>query len=629
VITVPLILVLSILLQVAAVVLALRLIPVTGNLKAWIWISAAISLMAVRRGVSLLHMPGFAGHHWSEGEMIAEVVALATSLFLLIGIASIAPLFRSIRQSRDALAAETERLAVTLRSIADGVIATDTRGCVVLMNHVAEQLTGWRQTEAAGRPFDEVFRTVDAETLQPLDNPAQQLLESGRPVSRAGSAVLVSREGVRRMIEESGAPIRSAGGEVYGVILVFRDITEKRQMERELLRAQKLESVGVLAGGIAHDFNNVLTAVVGNLGLAKSYTFPGSEIHERIEAAEKASECAEGLARQLLTFSRGGEPVKQPLVVQTLLRTASSIGLSGSNVKCELDVAEDTWPVDADEGQMQQVMNNLILNAAEAMSTGGTVTIRAENTVVARGRDEEVPLNPGRYVTVSVQDRGVGIPEEHLSKIFDPFFSTKRKGSGLGLAVVDSVVRKHGGHVGVSSKPGEGATFTLRLPAAKTRAEVPADTARKEDLPRKGVGRVLLMDDEAIVRAVAQEMLAHLGYEVVVAREGQEAVCRFGEALEDGRPFDLVILDLTVAGGMGGEEAVRRLREIDPRVKAVVSSGYNESPVMADFESYGFSGVIPKPYRLADLASRVQDVLNRGPGGGSREGTSPTGDGEQ
>jgi len=628
VIGVPLILVLSILLQVAAVVLALRLIPVTGNLKAWIWISAAISLMAVRRGVSLLHMPGFAGHHWSEGEMIAEVVALATSLFLLSGITSIAPLFRSIRRSRDALAVETERLAVTLRSIADGVIATDTRGRVVLMNHVAEQLTGWSQAEAAGKPFEEVFRTVDAETLEPVDSPARYLPESGRAVPRAGNAALVSRQGIRRTIENSGAPIRSAGGEVYGAILVFRDITEKRQMEQELLRVQKLESVGVLAGGIAHDFNNVLTAVVGNLGLAKSYTFPGSEVYERIEAAEKASGCAEELARQLLTFSRGGEPVKQPLAVQTLLRTASSIGLSGSNVKCELDVAAETWPVDADMGQMQQVMNNLILNAAEAMPAGGTVTIRAENERVSQGRDAEVPLSPGRYVTISVQDRGVGIPEEHLAKIFDPFFSTKRKGSGLGLAVVHSVVRKHGGHVAVSSRPGEGSTFTLRLPAARGAAEEPADMAGTEDLPRKGVGRVLLMDDEAIVRAVAREMLAHLGYEVVVAREGQEAVCRFQEALENGKPFELVILDLTVAGGMGGEEALRHLREIDPRVKAVVSSGYNESPVMADFESYGFSGVIPKPYRLADLASRVHHVLNRGRAGPSGAGTPCAGSGE-
>jgi CheY-like chemotaxis protein len=361
----------------------------------------------------------------------------------------------------------------------------------------------------------------------------------------------------------------------------------------------------VLAGGIAHDFNNMLTAVLGNISFAKHFADPeNTKLLRRLGEAEKASLRARDLTQQLLTFSRGGAPIKETVSLVELLKGTSEFALSGSNVVCEFSILDDLWPVDADQGQISQVIENLIINANQAMPDGGTVHVRAENITV--GTRDILPLNKGQYVKVSVTDHGLGIPKDHLSKLFDPYFTTKQEGSGLGLATTYSIIKKHGGYIIADSELGAGTTVNFYLPASEK--PVPAKEGEEERLP-VGEGKVLVMDDEDSVREVAGDILAQMGYEVAFAKDGAEAIERYKKANETGRPFDAVIMDLTVPGGMGGREALQVLLAIDPEVKAIVSSGYSKDPVMAEFRKHGFKGVVAKPYRIQELGRALHDVL--------------------
>jgi PAS domain S-box-containing protein len=515
--------------------------------------------------------------------------------------------FRDIterRQAEKALATEKERLAVTLRSIGDGVITTDIKGEIVLINKVGEDLTGWTQEEAMNRPLAEVFHIINENTRKRCENPFEKVIKTNGIVGLANDTVLVARDDTERIIADSGAPIRDKDGNIIGVVLVFRDITEKRKMEEELLKADKLGSLGILAGGIAHDFNNILTAILGNITLAKAYTKPGHKVYERLTEAEKACLRAKDLTQQLLTFSRGGAPIKKIASVSESLRDAVPFALSGSNVRCEFTIPDDLWPVEIDEGQISQVINNLIINASQAMPEGGIIKVRAENMVVDAG--QSLPLKEGRYIKISIEDQGIGILKEHLSKIFDPYFTSKRKGSGLGLTVAYSIIQKHNGYIDVKSKLGVGTTFFICLPASEHSIAI---KDKEIDKISKGTGRMLLMDDEEMVRDVAGEMLRHMGYSVEFAKNGVEAIELYKIAKESGEPFDAVILDLTVPGGMGGKEAIEKLLEIDPNVKAIVSSGYSNDPVMSDFRRYGFRDVVAKPYKIKELGKTLYGVI--------------------
>jgi PAS domain S-box-containing protein len=389
------------------------------------------------------------------------------------------------------------------------------------------------------------------------------------------------------------------------VVLAY-DVTERKRLEQELVRAEKLESIGILAGGIAHDFNNLLTAILGNISLAKTYTQSGDKTHERLSDAEKASLRARDLTQQLLTFSKGGAPVKKTISIKELISDSACFSLRGSGAKCELSVAGDLLPVDADEGQISQVINNLVINARQAMPNGGMIRMRCENISVES--DEQAPLKKGTYIRISISDEGVGIPKEHLEKIFEPFFTTKPKGSGLGLATSYSIVKNHGGHIAVESRIGIGTTFHVYLPASGQEAQ-----KRKHEtaIPSRGSGRILFMDDEEVVRDVAGEMLTSLGYEVAFAHDGAEAIELYAKAMAAGRPFDGVIMDLTVPGGMGGKDAVKKLRELYPAAKVIVSSGYSNDPIMADFRTYGFSGVVSKPYTIQNLGETVRALVTQ------------------
>ncbi|MRR05435.1 MAG: PAS domain S-box protein [Deltaproteobacteria bacterium] len=509
--------------------------------------------------------------------------------------------------AQEALAGETERLSVTLRSIGDGVITTDTAGNVVLVNKVAETLTGWSQAEAAGKPLDEVFTIIDEKTQLPAENPVGLVLSSGCIHELANHTVLVSRNGHERIIADSAAPIRDRENRIVGAVLVFRDITERRKMEEELLKAQKLESIGILAGGIAHDFNNLLTAILGNISLAKMYVSAGDKIHQKLAEAEKASLRARDLTQQLLTFSRGGAPVRKTSSIAEIIKDSTAFSLSGSNVTCTFVIPDDLWLVAVDEGQISQVINNLILNAEQSMTAGGLIEVACRNVEV--GADDHLPILEGRYILVSISDQGEGISEDVLPRIFDPYFTTKEEGKGLGLSTVYSIVKNHDGHISVSTKPGAGTTFSIYLPATFgaeepfSRQEHGAQPLEKQTVK----GRVLVMDDEENIRDVVAEMLDFIGYEATLSRDGEEAVSLYTQALQSNQPFAAVLMDLTIPGGMGGGEAMRILLGINPKVKGIVSSGYSNDPILSDYASFGFQGIITKPYKLGDL----RDVLKR------------------
>ena len=391
-----------------------------------------------------------------------------------------------------------------------------------------------------------------------------------------------------------------------GMVLVFRDITEKQKIEEERLKASKLESIGVLAGGLAHDFNNILTAILMNISLAKKCAYPQEEVFRRLTEAEKASLRAKDLTQQLLTFSKGGLPVKKTISIAQLIRDSVNFVLRGSSVRCEFFLSEDLWPVEVDEGQITQVIHNLVINAQQAMPQGGVIQIYGENVMIsAEEAGLGLPLPAGNYIKISLKDSGVGIPEEHLTKIFDPYFTTKEKGSGLGLTTVYSIIQKHKGYITAQSKLGAGTTFHLYLPASQK--SIPTEN-RVEENPPSGKGKILIMDDENIVTEAVSQMLSYMGYQVEVAKDGSEAIQLYQKAKELGQPFQVTIMDLTVPGGMGGKEAIARLREIDPHVKAIVSSGYSNDPVMANFQQYGFSGVIAKPYRWEELSKLLQNL---------------------
>jgi PAS domain S-box-containing protein len=510
---------------------------------------------------------------------------------------------------KEAVSSEKERLDVTLRSIGDGVMTADPEGKVVLMNYVAERLTGWTQEEAVGRPLAEVFHIINEKSRERCENPVQKVLQTGGVIGLANHTVLISKDGTEYNLADSGAPIRDKTGQIIGVVLVFRDVTQKLKMEEDLLRTSKLEAVGLLAGGIAHDFNNILTAIMGNLSLMKIMVQPKDPLYMRLTEAEKASQRARDLAQQLLTFAKGGAPIKKTASIKTILKEATGFALRGSNVGAAFSLPDDLWPVEIDEGQIGQVVHNLALNAQQAMPKGGTIQARAENISVTKA-ERGLPLSPGKYVRVSIRDAGIGIPKEHLDKIFDPYFTTKQKGSGLGLSTSYSVIKNHEGQMTVDSKLGEGSTFSFYLPASTQKM---ATEQTREGGALRGKGRILVMDDEEAVRQTAGEILQFLGYEVRLAREGAEAVALYQEAVRSGRSFDLVILDITVPGGMGGKEALQKLLEIDPHVKALVSSGYSNDPIMADYAKYGFKGVIAKPYQLDQMSKIVHDTITESP----------------
>jgi len=394
-------------------------------------------------------------------------------------------------------------------------------------------------------------------------------------------------------------------GNIIGIVGNFTDLTETKKMEREVINLQKLESIGILAGGIAHDFNNILTPIVGNINLMMIYTDAKDKIFQFLQEAEKATKQAKMLTQQLLTFAKGGAPILKTASIQQIIEEQVTFALRGSNSKSSFFIADDLWSVKIDEGQIGRVINNLIINADQAMPAGGTIKIHAENVIL--GQEQMVTLAEGKYVKLTLEDEGVGISPNYLDKIFDPYFTTKQQGSGLGLATCYSIVKRHNGHITAESQVGIGTAFHIYLPASEKKIQ---KNEKKAISPIPGKGKVLVMDDERPIRVLATNMLKMLGYVVQTAEDGFKAIELYTKAKESDCPFDALIIDLTVPGGMGGKETIKKLREIDPGVKAIIASGYSNKPIMADYQKFGFKGVITKPYQMQQLSELLHSLIS-------------------
>ncbi|MEM1178381.1 MAG: ATP-binding protein [Acidobacteriota bacterium] len=504
-----------------------------------------------------------------------------------------------VRRRTAELQASEDRYRKTFRTIEDGVLTTDDDGRVALLNPRAEELTGYLAADAVGRPVNDVLRLfqtgVSDKTGPPLPLLSASLQDTIGPTH---TAVLEHRSGSRRPVELTAAPILSSSG-FAGLVFAFRDVSRKKMVEAELARAQKLEAVGILAGGIAHDFNNLLTVLLGNVSLLQEGGRIDDDETQLLGDAETALMRARDLTHQLLTFSRGGAPVREAASISEVIHDSASFVLSGSKVRGEIDLAPDLLVVEIDAGQISQVLNNLLINASQAMHRGGTVNIVGRNVT-----DAPRPLSRGRYVRIDIVDTGTGIPEHLLPRIFDPYFSTKEEGRGLGLASAYSIIKNHEGLLTVDSEEGRGTTFHIFLPAS---VDGKVLERRGSSSNFRGQGRVLIMDDDAVVRRTSGAMLERLGFEVVFAEDGERAIELYGAGGE-ARVFDLVMMDLTVPGGMGGQEAMRRLLEIDPDVRAIVYSGYSNDPVLANYRDYGFIGRLTKPFRLTELRQLLETL---------------------
>ena len=506
---------------------------------------------------------------------------------------------------------ESEALHRQLNELAPNAITVcDLEGRIVMVNPVALQLYGEADAAAVvGRPFlDWVVPACRDLALASFRDLVTNLRLTGLELElrRADGTGFAGRADASLVCDERGRPRL--------VIIVTGDETERRRLESERLRLQRLEAIGTLAGGLAHDFNNLLQGVFGYISLARLQLGDAATAGALLAQAESATGQAVNLTSQLLTFAKGGKPQKTRLALPVVVERAAHFALSGTATVCILDAPEDLWDADADEGQVVQVVQNIVMNASQAMRQAGIVGIRLRNTELSPGRDEALPTG-GRFVAVTVTDAGEGIAPPCLARIFDPYFTTKPHGSGLGLATAWSVVARHGGTIRVASTPGVGSTFTVLLPAATagpaTAAGPGAGGCRPAAVAATRRQHILVMDDEDLVRSVAAAMLVSLGHRADEARDGQEAVSLAERACAAGDPYDMVILDLTVRGGMGGEEAVGRIRAVAPGVRAVVSSGYSDSAVMADFRAHGFDANLNKPYTIEALSA----CLAAGPAG--------------
>lgn len=510
-----------------------------------------------------------------------------------------------LAQTEEALRAERDRMAITLASIVEGVLTTDTQGRITYMNGMAEALTGWNPQEATGRPIEEVVRFLDDDRNGNGDHPVIHVLRGGIALHPLHPSSVCDRMLNERPVVYSVSPLRRSDGNLLGTVVILRDMTERIKLDQERLKASKLDSLGRLAGGIAHDFNNLLTAILGNLSMIQTWMNPKDHLFPFVSEAENASLRAKSLSLQLLTFAKGGSPLKKPLALQQLVFESANFALSGSSTLCHCDIPDNLWQVNADEGQIGQVVHNLALNAQQAMPAGGTLTIRGENVSMSEEEAARITLpTPGKYVKLTLQDCGNGIPPYALHKIFDPYFTTKPTGCGLGLSTAYSVIKNHHGTITASSVPGQGSTLTIYLPA---HGEAPAATVPSLSLGNRE-GRILVMDDEESIRLLLGEMLRYLGYEVQCVAEGKEALNRYQEAYHAQRPFSAVILDLTVPGGLGGKDIMRQLQEFDPHVKGIVASGYCNDPVISSYSTFGFHGVVAKPFRLTELSQVLQQV---------------------
>jgi len=529
-------------------------------------------------------------------EILAQLIQIDGTPLLYMG-------FREIRDRKrleEELQESEERFRKVIETAPDGIGVTDLEGNITYVSPQMIQLYGFRtEDEMVGRHITEIIAEEDRGRVP---RTIQKTIASG--IIKGIEYLFLKGDGTTFLGELSLSVVMDARDEQTGFIGVLRDITERRRMEEEITRTGRLESLGILAGGLAHDFNNLLTPILVNISMAKTYRDFDPEIAEMLTDVEKASLRARGLTQQLLTFAKGGAPIKKTIYLSRFLEAIVRFALSGSNVRCEYAISDDLWPLEVDEGQISQVIHNIVINADQAMAEGGIIKIRAENLILAE--EEHVNLEGGRYVRISIEDQGHGIPREQLSKIFDPFFTIKEQGRGLGLSTSLSIVTRHKGQIHVDSKMGVGTIFHIYLPTSEKKPEI---KEKAKDKPIKGKGKVLLIDDEEIIRKSARGALKRLGYHVQAAKDHVEGIRLYEKAMKEKHPFQAVIMDLTIPGSMGGQDAIKKLKKIDRDARVIVSSGYSDDRVMSKFREYGFCGVVVKPYEIEELARVIHNVI--------------------
>ncbi|PKM80899.1 MAG: hypothetical protein CVU88_04335 [Firmicutes bacterium HGW-Firmicutes-13] len=506
------------------------------------------------------------------------------------------------RQVEDALRQSIEQYRQLVELSPDAIVVCY-KDSIVFANKIAAELFGFSSArELVGKSYFELLHPDYREMARERN---KLVLEQGKVLTFIEEKIM-HIDGTVIDVEAALTPFVYEGKPA--VQFVIRDVTERKKMDEEYFKASKLESIGILAGGIAHDFNNILAIIVGNISLARIYlNNKDDRVFQRLKDAEKACLQAKELTHQLQTFARGGAPVKKVFFIEELIQETTTLSLSGSNVQCQFSFPKNLFSVEVDEGQINQVINNLIINAVQAMPEGGKIYVKAENAAVDKfGAENNLPLKEGEYVKISFQDEGIGIPKKQHQKIFYPFFTTKKEGSGLGLATAYSIIKRHDGYITLESEEGVGTTFHIFLPASSKFKKIEKE-AEKQLLT--GKGKILVMDDEQEIRKVAGEMLSVLGYEAEFAGDGEEAVTQYKKAKKSGRSFDAVILDLTVPGGMGGKKALMEMLKIDLEAKAIVSSGYSDSPVISSYHEYGFKDFVAKPYKIEDLANVLHKVI--------------------
>jgi PAS domain S-box-containing protein len=504
-------------------------------------------------------------------------------------------------KAEKALKQNEQRFRLIVETMPSLLVITDKEGKNTYVSPNCEEITGYSNKEPENNFIWWVHEDDLGRAKKVFDKSYKE--HSG---DRNFEYKAVKKDGKIWYASSSWEPILDEKGTFQGMIVQTIDISDKKIMEQEIARAQKLESIGILAGGIAHDFNNFLTGIIGNISLAKLKTDPKDEIYEILTESEKAAHSAKSLTQQLLTFSKGGVPIKEKTDIKELITESAKFAIVGSNVNCEFDFPEDLWEVVIDRAQMNQVVNNIILNAVEAIQEEGTITINAENIEIEKRA--KIPLKKGKYVKIAVTDTGTGIPEKNIPNIFDPFFTTKQHGSGLGLATVFSIIKKHNGFIYVESEIGKETSFYIYLPAS---LEIKKEKKQKEEKEKilKCSGKVLIMDDKSFIRKSAERALNLYGFDVSGAEDGEEALNLYKKAMDEGRPYDVVILDLTIPGAMGGLRALNELRKINPKVKAIVSSGYSDDPVMSEHKKFGFNAIIKKPYEYHELSETVKKLI--------------------